>query len=208
MGNSTIFSGLKVTLFGHASVMLEADGLRFYIDPFVLPKSVEAADAILYTHGHFDHCVPAPSITNQNTISIGHGCKLPGRVIEIGGRENVKGAVVEAVHAYNISKPFHPKGSGAGYLVQFKSVRTYHAGDTDFIPEMKDIRCDLALLPIGGTYTMNVNEAVAAVEAINPKVVVPIHYNYLDGTSASPEEFRKLVVERMAGKVDVRILLP
>lgn len=206
--NSTVFSGVKVTLFGHASVLLEADGLAVYVDPFVLPRGVKSADVILYTHGHFDHCAPAPSITTNRTVAIGHGCNLPVRVIDVGGKENVGGLVVEAVEAYNIGKPFHPKGEGVGYIVRFKTARVYVAGDTDFIPEMKNITCDIALLPIGGRYTMDVKEAVDAVEAISPKAVVPIHYNYLEGTSAAPEEFRRLVNERMGSKVDVRILVP
>lgn len=206
--NSTVFSGVKVTLFGHASVLLEADGLAIYVDPFVLPKGAKPADVILYTHGHFDHCAPAPTITTNRTVAIGHGCRLPVRVIEIGGREVAGGAVIEAVDAYNIGKPHHPKGAGAGYLIQFKTARVYVAGDTDFIPEMKGYKCDIALLPIGGTYTMDVKEAVDAVEAISPKVVIPIHYNYLGETKTSPEEFRRLVMERTGGKVDARILAP
>jgi L-ascorbate metabolism protein UlaG (beta-lactamase superfamily) len=208
MMNSTVFSGVKVTLFGHASVLLEADGLAIYVDPFVLPKGAKPADVILYTHGHFDHCTAAPSITTNNTVAIGHGCKLPVRVIEIGGKEKVGGVVIEAVDAYNTNKPYHPKGAGAGYLIQFKTACVYVAGDTDFIPEMKGYDCDIALLPIGGKYTMDANEAMDAVDAIKPKVVIPYHYNYLDETHASPEEFRRLVMEKLGGKVDIRILTP
>ena len=92
--NSTVYSGVKVTLFGHASVMLEADGLTIYVDPFVLPRGAKPASGILYTHGHHDHCVAAPSITTSGTVLVGHGCKLPVRVIEIGGRERVGTSVV------------------------------------------------------------------------------------------------------------------
>jgi len=208
MANSTIFSGVKVTWLGHSSVMLEADGLVFYIDPFVLPRGAKMADAILYTHGHSDHCVAAPSITKGSTVLIGHGCRLPCRVIEIGGTEKIGGVIVEAVHAYNIGKPFHPRDAGAGYIVRFKSASVYHAGDTDNIPEMKGYKCDIALLPIGGTYTMGAKEAADAAAAILPKITIPIHYNYLADTHADPEHFKSLVEEKTQGRVEARILSP
>jgi L-ascorbate metabolism protein UlaG (beta-lactamase superfamily) len=207
MANSTIFSGVKITWFGHASVLLEADGLSIYVDPFVLPKNPKPADVILYTHGHFDHCVAAPSITTSKTIIIGHGCSIPGRVIEIGGIEKVNHVLIKAVDAYNIGKPFHPKEQGAGFLIKFRTATVYIAGDTDFIPEMKTYKCDVALLPIGGKYTMDAKEAALAVASILPKVAIPIHYNYLEDTKANPEEF-KAEVEKLAGQVNVRILSP
>ncbi len=208
MANSTVFSGAKVTYFGHASVMLEADGLTIYIDPFVLPKGCKPADVILYTHGHFDHAAAAPAITNSKTIAIGHKCRLPVRMIEIGAKEKIGGATVEAVDAYNIGKPFHPKGQGAGFIIRFKSCAVYLAGDTDFIPEMKNYRCDIAIVPIGGTYTMDASEAADAVSAIMPKVAIPYHYNYLADTKADAESFRSAVAQKTGGKVDVRILTP
>jgi len=206
MASSTVFSGVKVTYFGHASVLLEADGLAFYIDPFVLPKGCKTADAILYTHGHFDHAAPAPSITGSRTVAVGHNVKLPVRVIEIGAKEKIAGAVVEAVDAYNIGKPYHPKGQGAGFIIRFKACAVYIAGDTDFIPEMKNYKCDIAIVPIGGTYTMDAKEAADAIAAIMPKVAIPYHYNYLEDTKADPSLFRFLVQEKTGGKVDVRVL--
>lgn len=208
MADSTVFSGVKITLFGHASVLLEADGLAIYIDPFVLPKQPKPADAILYTHGHFDHCVAAPSITTGRTVAIGCGCKLPVRVIEVGGKEKVGSATIEVVDAYNVDKPYHPKGMGVGYVVQFRIARVYVAGDTDFVPEMKNIKCDIAILPIGGTYTMDAGGAAKAVAAIAPKVAIPYHYNYLAETKADPMEFRSVVEQLVGRNVDVRILTP
>ncbi len=208
MANSTVFSGVKITYFGHSSVMLEGDGLAIYVDPYVLPAQAKMADAILYTHGHFDHCAAAPSITSNRTIAIGHGCKLPVRVIEAGGKEKLGGVVVEAVEAYNIGKPFHPRGAGVGYVVRFKTATVYVAGDTDFIPEMKGLKCDIAIVPIGGTYTMDLNEAADALAAIMPKVAIPYHYNYLADLKADPEKFRAAVEQKTGGKVDVRILEP
>lgn len=208
MPNSTVFSGVKVVCFGHASVMLEGDGLKVYIDPYVLPRGCPPADGILYTHGHHDHCVAAPQITSVRTLVIGHGCKLPGRVIEIGGIEKLGSASVEAVHAYNIGKQFHPKGAGAGYIVGFRSASVYVAGDTDLIPEMQGYKCDVAIVPIGGTYTMDAKEAAEAIAQIKPKVAIPYHYNYLGDTRADPLEFQRLVEEKTARKTIVRVLAP
>lgn len=208
MTNSTVFSGAKVTLLGHASVLLEGDGLIIYIDPFVLPAGAKPADVILYTHGHFDHCAPAPSITTSKTIIIGHGCKIPGRVIEIGGREKVGGAVIEAVDAYNMGKKFHPKGAGAGFIVRFRTCGIYIAGDTDCIPEMKNYKCDVAIVPIGGTYTMDAKEAADAIASINPKIAIPYHFNYLAETKADPLQFKSEVDAKTGGRVDVRVLVP
>jgi len=208
MANSTVFSGLKITYFGHSSVLVEGDGLAIYFDPYVLPKGAKPADAILYTHGHFDHCAPAPAITTSRTVLMGHGCNLPMRVIAIGGRERIGGATVEAVDAYNVGKPFHPRGAGAGFVVRFKTASVYVAGDTDFIPEMKGLKCDIAIVPIGGTYTMDANEAGDAIAAIMPKVAIPYHYNYLADQKADPNAFRSAVEQKTGGKVDVRILSP
>jgi L-ascorbate metabolism protein UlaG (beta-lactamase superfamily) len=140
-------------------------------------------------------------------VIIGHGCKIPGRVIEIGGEEKIGSAVVGAVHAYNSGKPFHPKGAGAGYIVQFKSARIYVAGDTDIIPEMADVKCDVAILPIGGTYTMDVNEASDAVAKFLPKLAIPYHYNYLSDTKADAQNFARLVDEKTGRKTMTRILI-
>ena len=209
MASSTVFSGVKVTWLGHASIQLEADGLVITIDPFVVPRGAKPSDVILYTHGHFDHCVAAPSITKSNTIAIAHrSCKLPVRLIDVGAKEKIGGVIIEAVDAYNLEKKFHPRGSGAGYLIHFKSSTVYVAGDTDFIPEMRNCKCDIAIVPIGGTYTMDAAEAADAIAAISPKVAIPYHYGYLDGLQGDPQGFKSAVEAKTGGKVDVRILEP
>ncbi|MCX6769875.1 MAG: MBL fold metallo-hydrolase [Candidatus Micrarchaeota archaeon] len=207
MVNSTVFSGVKITLFGHSSVLLEGEGVRIYADPFTLPRAAQPADAILYTHGHTDHCAPAPSITTPRTVIIGHGCKIPGRVIQIGGKEKVGTVEIEAVPAYNINKPFHPKDSGAGFLVRFRSCVIYIAGDTDLIPEMEKMKCDVAIVPIGGTYTMDSREASDAIAILKPKITIPYHYNYLSDTRTDPREFQTMVEEKTGRKTVVRVLI-
>ncbi|VVB98974.1 Beta-lactamase superfamily domain protein [uncultured archaeon] len=208
MAASTVFSGVKITWLGHSSVMLEADGLVFYVDPYVLPPGSKTADAILYTHGHFDHAAPAPSITKSTTITIGHNVKLPVRSIEIGGREKLGGVIVEAVHAYNLARPMHPRDAGAGYIIAFKTARVYVAGDTDFIPEMKGYKCDIAIVPISAAYTMDELQAADAIAAMMPKVAIPYHYGYLTEAKGDPEKFKAAIDAKTGGKVDVRILVP
>ena len=112
---------------------------------------------------------------------------------------------IKAVEAYNVKRfrspgnPFHPKGSGVGYLITMESKTIYHAGDTDFIPEMKqleDVNVDVALLPSGDTYTMDNIDAAEATLAIKPKIVVPMHR-----WSTNPEAFKKEVESKSNTKV-------
>lgn len=110
----------------------------------------------------------------------------PGETITIG---DVR---VKAVPAYNTSKPNHPKEAGhVGYVVQMDDRKVYHAGDTDVIPEMADIGCDVALLPVGGTYTMTAEEAIEALEMIHPEFAVPMHYGDVVGGADAAEAFRR-----------------
>jgi L-ascorbate metabolism protein UlaG (beta-lactamase superfamily) len=210
MGTTTV-GGVRITCHGHASVSFEFGGQAIYVDPYVLQKGAKPADLILHTHGHFDHCADAKQITKPDTIIIASpSCKHPGQAISIGQAIKFGQISILAVHSYNQNKPFHPRGSGVGYIFAFglgqQALKVYVAGDTDRIPEMKDYKCDVAILPIGGTYTMNIDEAAAAVSDISPKIVIPYHYNYLPDLRADANEFRKLVMQ-ISPKTDVRILL-
>ena len=203
------YNGVKITVFGHASVMLESkEGKIIYIDPYILPEGdVEKADLVIFTHEHYDHCVDPSEIKKDDTILIGSNCKYAQNDIKPKDKITLDWVVIDAVYAYNVNKKFHPKGAGVGVIVNIDGVRIYHASDTDFIPEMKELKgkVDIALIPIGGTYTMNVDEAVEAVKAIKPKIVVPIHYNIINGTEADPNEFAEKVKEE-APDVEVKVL--
>jgi len=196
--------GISVEWLGHDSFRLKAEDKTIYIDPFNL-RGAEKADLILVTHGHFDHC----SIEDIKKISAGKTtliCDLHSaskiektgacsRIlkIETGQEIETSGIRVKAVPAYNLEKQFHPIGLGVGYLVELAGVRVYHAGDTDFIPEMNELKgiVDIALLPVSGTYVMNASEAVKAAEEIQPKIAIPMHYGSIIGSRKDAEEFEK-----------------
>ncbi len=189
---------------GHASFYIEAQDTTVFIDPFKLPRSLkERADIVLITHSHFDHC-SKPDIDrvmkDGTRVIAARGClgerEYGGVTIARPGFSERIGAVdIEAIPAYNIKSgklQFHPRENGwVGYIVGIAGMRIYHAGDTDFIPEMKALKgIEAALLPVGGTYTMDVREALEANKAIRPKFFVPMHYKNLLGAegSASAEE--------------------
>jgi L-ascorbate metabolism protein UlaG (beta-lactamase superfamily) len=103
-------------------------------------------------------------------------------VVSPGESLTVAGMRIEAVPAYNVNKNFHPKANGwLGFIVEIEGVRVYHAGDTDFIPEMHGFNADIALLPVSGTYVMTADEAVDAALAIEPSIVIPMHYGSIVG---------------------------
>ncbi|MCD6227099.1 metal-dependent hydrolase [Candidatus Micrarchaeota archaeon] len=195
------YGNIEVKVFGHASVMIKGSK-TIYIDPYVLPDNPEKADIVIFTHKHYDHCADPKKILKNDTVTVGADCKYAQVNVSPGDIKEINGVKLEFVHAYNIDKKFHPKGMGTGVIVNIDNARIYHAGDTDVIPEMKDLKnIDIALLPIGGTYTMNINDAVEAVGHIKPKVVIPIHYNTFDGIEADPNEFKRKVEEKYETKV-------
>jgi L-ascorbate metabolism protein UlaG (beta-lactamase superfamily) len=204
--------GIDIEWLGHASFKIEREQ-KIFIDPFQIKTPQKDADLILITHDHFDHCSidDVKKLANQHAVII--ACKMcrakidnfKSEVARIfyfapGDKVKINNANIEAVPAYNINKfrapgvVFHPKEMGyVGYVMEIDKIRIYHAGDTDFIPEMKDLgEIDIALLPIGGTYTMNVEEAVEAVKQIKPKYTIPMHYGTIVGSERDAEKFEKL----------------
>ena len=114
--------------------------------------------------------------------------------------EIIDGVKIEAIHAYNIDKPFHPKENNwLGYIIEIDGVRYYIAGDTDITRENKKVKCDVAFVPVGGTYTMNFKEAAKFVNIIKPKIAVPIHYGSVVGTKQDANNFIKLLYQTTKG---------
>jgi L-ascorbate metabolism protein UlaG (beta-lactamase superfamily) len=202
---------MKVSWLGHASFKVELDGMVIYFDPYKLEGEAEEADLVLITHAHHDHCDEASlrKITSEKTPVIAPkaaAAKLSGNVsvAEEGERIELREVAIEVVPAYNTAKPYHPKGSGVGYVVRSGEESIYHAGDTDFILEMESIRnVKVALLPVGGTYTMNADEAVEAVKTIKPKYAIPMHY----GSAVNPREAARKFMEKVASETDAEPII-
>ena len=190
---------------GHDTFRIENDKI-IYIDPFRLRGKPPKADLILITHDHSDHCSPddVAKIAKDDMVIVTIAAaarRLKGdvRVVKPGDSLTVLGIPIETVSAYNVSKfrspgvPFHPKESGhVGFILTVGGLRIYHAGDTDVIPEMDDIEADIALLPVGGTYTMTADEAAQAANRIQPKVAIPMHHSAIVGSVRDAERFRDL----------------
>ena len=179
--------------YGHDAFRLDRP-LVIYIDPWRLPPGAPPADLILVTHDHHDHCSPEDiaAIRRPTTRLVANpsaAAKLspPVSVVRPGDSLSVGEVRVEVVPAYNLDKAFHPKEAGhVGYVLELLGERLYFAGDTDVIPEMSDIRCDIALLPVSGVYVMTAEEAVEAARRIRPRVAVPMHYGA--GVAGGPED--------------------
>lgn len=181
---------IKITWLGHASIKAEDGSKIIYIDPWKVKGP--QADIILITHSHFDHFSvdDIKLLSSSDTIVVGpEDVPLAKNKIRPGKSVTVKGIVIEAVPAYNVDKEFHPKESGGvGYIFTMGGKRIYCAGDTDRIPEMKDLKVDVACLPVGGTYTMDSASAIQAVNDIKPEHVIPIHYGDIAGTKEDAEK--------------------
>jgi L-ascorbate metabolism protein UlaG (beta-lactamase superfamily) len=210
---SFTYNNLVIEWLGHASFRISTKNLTIYIDPYVLPEERKQADLILVTHEHYDHCaaenikklIKPGGVVVATVDCIRKLVELNLKLVEPNQKIKEKGVEIETIPAYNIDKVYHTRISNwVGYIITINGIRIYHAGDTDFIPEMNNLRnIDIALLPIGGTYTMNEEEAAKAANVIRPKIVVPMHYGTYGGVSlpASPQKFASLVNKEIQVKI-------
>jgi len=191
---------------GHDSFRLDGSS-TVYIDPWKLSAGAPRADLVLITHDHYDHFslddimrVAAPRTTLIGPASVTAQIDGVAAVtLSAGEKATVGGVTVTAVAAYNLDKfrqpgeVFHPPAAGGlGYIVELDGRRIYHAGDTDAIPEMRDVRCDVALLPVSGTYVMTAEEAAEACRMISAAAVVPMHFGDIVGTANDAARFEAL----------------
>lgn len=194
----------KLHWLGHDSFRLEGPPV-LYFDPWKLQGRPPVADLVLVSHEHHDHCSPedVQKIRGPHTVVVanaGAAQKLPGaRTVRPGDRLTVAGVEIEAVRAYNVNKfrspgvPFHPReAEHVGYVVTVDGMRLYFTGDTDPIPEMAEIECDVALLPVSGIYVMTAEEAAGAARTLDPEIVVPMHYGAGIGTDQDGRRFSEL----------------
>lgn len=220
--------GFDITWYAQSAFRIEVDGIRIYHDPFRIPDGEPAADVILISHDHFDHCSPADvaKVRTPDTVVIANPTAAatpelakPVTVVRPGDEVRLESIgdkaadlTVKAVPAYNINKfrspgvPFHPRErEHVGYLCRIGSVRWYFAGDTDAIPEMATFGpVDYAFLPVSGTYVMTADEAAEAVRMIRPRVVIPMHYGAVVGSLADAQRLAQLI----GADAEVRILQP
>jgi len=185
----------------HASFLVKVKGKNFYVDPYA-GEYTEPADVILVSHSHGDHCdlEKIKAIRGPDTLIItsedcARGLSGNVEVMAPGDVKEVHGVKIEAVEAYNFKRfrspgvPYHPRGTQIGFVIEADGKRVYHAGDSDLIPAMEELKnIDMALLPIMGRAVMDLDEAVEAALAINPKIAIPVHRR---GMSA--EEFKEKV---------------
>ena len=202
---------LQIHWIGHASFRLASEDTVLYIDPWKLSSAKADANLVFVSHSHFDHwsADDVTAISREDTTVIGPADVVEsvpgGRGLRPGERIESAGACVEGIRAYNVDKDFHPKANDwLGAVVALGGTRVYYAGDTDRIPEMDALsEIDVALLPVGGTYTMNAAQAAEACRAIGAKTAVPYHWGDIVGTEADAQAF----VDAASG-CDARLIRP
>ncbi|RLG22054.1 MBL fold metallo-hydrolase [Candidatus Micrarchaeota archaeon] len=208
-----IYEGVEVKWLGHASFIIKSGDLTIATDPYNISDHNDRADLILITHSHYDHCDPesVKKLKKDNTVIVTTK-DCADKLTELGGdirfmapgdTLNIMGVSITALPAYNIDKNFHPKENGwLGFVININGVNIYQAGDTDKIPEMSKLQnIDIALLPVGGTYTMNETEAAEAAVEIKPKIVIPMHYGSI-GLTANLTLFKQRVA---AGDPNIKV---
>lgn len=198
-----------VSVLKHNSIKIKKEKV-IYIDPFQIDIPAHDADLILCTHSHYDHFSPKDilAIANEHTAIITTGdCKdeieklgfIDENVyyVEPYNKFEFEGIEIEAIPAYNKFKEFHPKkNKWVGYLLKIEGITYYIAGDTDKTREAKQVECDVAFLPVGGTYTMNYVEAADLANKLKPKFVIPTHYGSIVGDPECGILFKELINEK------------
>lgn len=205
----------NIQVLTHSSIKITG-GTTIYVDPFRITDAAHDADIILITHSHHDHFSPgdiAMIIKSDTTVVVPKSMEEQAADISCGqlitvepkDQKQLGGISVETIPAYNPLKPFHPKGSGwVGYIVETEGVKIYVAGDTDITGESKKVSCDVAMVPIGGFYTMDAKKAAELVNIIRPKVAIPTHYGSVAGSKSDEDVFRANVDSSIAVEIKMQ----
>ncbi|MBQ9827188.1 MAG: MBL fold metallo-hydrolase [Lachnospiraceae bacterium] len=207
----------NIRVLAQNCIRIQTGDKVIYTDPFQMDGSPRDGDLILITHDHFDHFSPediekaagpdAVMVVPENMKKKAKGAaKLVKEIltVEPGGAYEICGVRFETIPSYNVSKNFHPKSAGwVAYILDLDIGRIFVAGDTDINEDNKKVVCDVALVPVGGTYTMTASEAAELVNLIQPKLAIPVHYGGIVGSKKDGEAFAKLVKKPV--EVDVRM---
>jgi L-ascorbate metabolism protein UlaG (beta-lactamase superfamily) len=209
-----LIGDVKLNWLGHSGFLIKNSKV-IYIDPYNIKAGMEKADIIFITHSHYDHCSVADieKIIQEGTkIIMTADCQskitrfnvpIKMQIVELGQEIDLGEIKVSVLPAYNTDKNFHPKDEAwVGYLIKINNILIYHAGDSDFIPEMQKLtgykqsgKEFVALIPVGGRFTMNAEEAFEAVKLIKPTLAIPMHYGSIVGTIEDAREFKELCEE-------------
>ena len=197
----------NIRVLTHSSIRIQSGDTVLYVDPYKVSGRPQDADYVFITHDHFDHFSPEDieKVSCDKTVLVVPE-KMRDKVLQEADETrgiipvkpdapyDINGFSFETVPAYNRLKPFHPKTAGwVGYIFCLDGKRIYVAGDTDATPDAKKVRCDVALVPVGGTYTMNASQAAELVNTIRPVAAIPTHYGSVAGSAADAESFRDKV---------------
>ena len=209
----------NIELIAQSAIRIKKqDNKVIYFDPFKLEENYKNdADFIFITHSHFDHFSPedilrikkeetkiiAPEDLREELEKIGFE-ESKALLVKPNNKYNIKDIEFSTIPAYNINKDFHKKEfNWVGYIVNIDGERVYVAGDTDNTEEARNVKCDIACVPIGGTYTMTYEEAADLINTIRPKLAIPTHYKTIVGTEQDAQEFK----EKIAENIEVKILM-
>ena len=202
----------NIELLCHSSIRINKEKI-IYIDPYKIEKKYNDADLIFITHDHYDHYSEEDidKVKKEDTVIIAPE-ELLTKLLRKGINKNaiitvepnekymVQGIKFETIPAYNTNKTFHPKENGwVGYSITLDDIRYYIAGDTDITEENRKVKCDVAFVPVGGTYTTDFKEAAQLINEIQPKIAVPIHYGSVVGTKQDATDFIKLLNPSIKG---------
>ena len=196
-----------IELLGHSSIKINKCNKIIYIDPFNIKNSLNDANYIFITHNHYDHfsendikkvknnetIIIVTEDLYTNTLKLGFS-KMNIITVKPNETYQVEKIKFSTIPAYNTNKKFHPKeNEWVGYIIELEENKFYIAGDTDITTENKNVKCDVAFVPVGGTYTMDFKEAATLINQIKPKIAVPIHYGSIVGTKQDAIDFVKLL---------------
>ena len=194
---------MKIKVFNQAAIKIESTK-NIYFDPYQIKEEFHDADYIFITHDHYDHYdeESIKNIMKSETMIVVPEClkervsKLTTNYFLVSPNEkyNLADLSFETTFSYNIDKPFHPKEKGyVGYKIKLEDKHLYIMGDTDYLEENLHMTCDICFIPIGGTYTMDVQEAAAYINELKPELAIPIHYGSIVGDLSLSKQFIELV---------------